>query len=272
MAKPSSALSKKSSSSAMTSAKKMFGDLPPSSSVHRDDVLGGVLHDQAAGRGLAGEGDLGDALVLRQRLAGFDAEAVDDVEHAGRQQVADDVHQHHDAHRRLLGRLQHDAVAGGKRRRQLPDRHQQREVPGDDLADDAQRLVEMIGDRVVVDLGAGCLPGRGCSRRNSGNGRSPAAGRLPLVSRIGLPLSRVSTRASSVQLFLHPVGDPVQDARALGRRGAAPVILARRGRHRAPARCPRRSSGRPRHSFCAGDRRRDCRNTGRGRAPPTCRR
>ncbi len=33
MVKPSSALSRKASSSAMTSAKKMFGDLPPSSSV-----------------------------------------------------------------------------------------------------------------------------------------------------------------------------------------------------------------------------------------------
>ncbi len=33
MVKPSSALSRKSSSSAITSAKKMFGDLPPSSSV-----------------------------------------------------------------------------------------------------------------------------------------------------------------------------------------------------------------------------------------------
>ena len=35
--------------------------------------------------------------------------------------------------------------------------HQQREVPRDDLADDAERLVEMIGDGVVVDL-ARALP------------------------------------------------------------------------------------------------------------------
>jgi hypothetical protein len=32
------------------------------------------------------------------------------------------------------------------------DRHEQREVPGDDLADDAERLVEVVGDGVVVDL------------------------------------------------------------------------------------------------------------------------
>jgi hypothetical protein len=52
---------------------------------HRDQVLGRVLHDQAAGGGLAGERDLADATVRRQRLAGLDAEAVDDVQHAGRQ-------------------------------------------------------------------------------------------------------------------------------------------------------------------------------------------
>ena len=35
---------------------------------HRDHVLGRVLHDQPAGRGLAGERDLGDARVLASGL------------------------------------------------------------------------------------------------------------------------------------------------------------------------------------------------------------
>ena len=87
---------------------------------HGNDVLGGVLHDQTPGRGLAGERDLGDALVLRQRFAGLHAKAVDHVHDAGRQQVGDDVHQHHDAHWRLLGRLEHHAVARCQCRRQLP--------------------------------------------------------------------------------------------------------------------------------------------------------
>ena len=95
----------------------------------RDDVVGGILHDQAARRRLAREGDLGDPLVLRQRLAGLDAEAVDDVEDAGRQDIGDQFHDDEDAHRRLLGRLQHDAIACGKRRREFPGRHQDREVP-----------------------------------------------------------------------------------------------------------------------------------------------
>jgi hypothetical protein len=76
-------------------------------------------------------------------------QAVDDVQNARRQQVGDQFHQNHDRGRGLLGRLHHDAVARRQRRGQLPRRHQDREVPRDDLADDAQRLVEVIGDRVV---------------------------------------------------------------------------------------------------------------------------
>ncbi len=40
---------------------------------HRNDVVRGVLHDHAPRRRLSGEGNLGDALVLRQRFARFDA-------------------------------------------------------------------------------------------------------------------------------------------------------------------------------------------------------
>ena len=109
---------------------------------HGDEVVGGVLHDHAPRRRLAREGDLGDALVLGERLAGLDAEAVDDVDDAGRQDVGDQFHDDEDAERRLLGGLEHHAIAGGKRRRELPRRHQDREVPRDDLADDAERLVD----------------------------------------------------------------------------------------------------------------------------------
>ena len=42
--------------------------------------------------------------------------------------------------RRGLGRLEHDGVAAGQRRGDLPGQHQQREVPRDDLAGDAERL------------------------------------------------------------------------------------------------------------------------------------
>ena len=118
----------------------------------RNQVLAGVLHDEPASGGFAGEGNLGHARAGGQRLARFEAEAVHDVEHAGRQQIANQLRPDQDAGRCLLGRLEHHAVARGQRRRQLPGGHQDREVPGNDLTDDAQRLVEVVGDGVVVDL------------------------------------------------------------------------------------------------------------------------
>jgi len=42
-------------------------------------------------------------------------------------------------HRRLLGGLQYDRAARGERWRDLPRRHQEREIPRNDLANDADR-------------------------------------------------------------------------------------------------------------------------------------
>jgi hypothetical protein len=53
--------------------------------------------------------------------------------------------------RRQLGRLEHDGVARSQRRREPPAGDRHREVPGDDDAHDAERLVEgqvdAAGDR-----------------------------------------------------------------------------------------------------------------------------
>src|SRR3954464_11522610 len=51
--------------------------------------------------------------------------------------------------RRRLGRVQDGGVAGGKRGRELPRRHQQREVPRHDLADHAARGERAPGERVL---------------------------------------------------------------------------------------------------------------------------
>ncbi len=50
-----------------------------------------------------------------------------------------------------LGRLQHHGITHGQRRRDLPGQHQQREVPGNDLADNADRAIS--GKLLVHDLG-----------------------------------------------------------------------------------------------------------------------
>ena len=187
----------------------------------RDQVLAGVLADQAAGGGFAGEGDLADPGAGGQRLAGLDAEAVDHVEDAGRQQVADEFHQHQDRGRRLLGRLEDDGVAGGERRGELPDGHQDREVPGDDLADDAERLVVVVGGGVVVELGQPAFlgaDGGGEVAEVVGGERDVGvegfADRLAVVPGFG--------DGEHLEVLVDPVGDLVQDRGALGDGGLAP--------------------------------------------------
>ena len=222
-AKPSSALSRNASSLSMTSAKKMLGDLPPNSNVIGMIVSAAycmicrpvVVSPVKAILAIRG--------LLRERRADLGAVAEDDVEHAWRQHVADHVHEHGKAHRRVGCRFDHDAVARGERRRELPRRHQQREVPRDDLTDDPERLLEVIGDGVVVDLAERCLPPRGCRRRSSGNDRPTAARPRSCVSRIGLPLSRVSTSSEQLKVVLDPVGDLVQEFARARQARSAPI-------------------------------------------------
>ena len=94
---------------------------------------GDAALDQLADLGRARERDLVDAVVLDERLPDRGA-AGDDVDDAGRQvALGDDLGERERRQRRRLGGLEHDGVARRERRRDLPGRHQQREVPGDDL-------------------------------------------------------------------------------------------------------------------------------------------
>ena len=100
--------------------------------------------------------------------------------------------------------------------RELPHRHQDREVPRDDLADDAERLVEVIGDGVVVDLGQRAFLG------------ADAAGEIAEVidGERHVGVRRLADRLAVVdgldggedlEVLLHAVGDLVQDsARSAG--------------------------------------------------------
>jgi hypothetical protein len=178
---------------------------------------------------LAGEGDLGDAWAGGQRLAGLQAKAVDDIEGPGRQQIADQVGPEQDRGRGLFGGLDHHAVAGGQRWSQLPAGHQQREIPGDDLAHHAQGLVEVIGDRIAIDFGDPALLGADAAgeiaevvdgQRQVGGGR--LADRLAVVPGLG--------GGQEVEIFLHPLGHRVQDHRALGGGGPTPGVFGGVGR------------------------------------------
>ena len=117
-----------------------------------DEVVGGSVQDALAHRGGAGEGNFGNALAGGQRLASLFAVAIDDVEHAGGQQVGNQVHQHQDGRGGLLGRFHHYAAASGQGRGQFPAGHQQGKVPGNDLPDHANGLIEVVGHGFGVNF------------------------------------------------------------------------------------------------------------------------
>ncbi len=119
---------------------------------HALERIGRILHDQLAGRGLTREGNLVDALVAYQRGASRLAEAGDDVDHT--RGIA--CFQCQFAHpqrgeRGLLGRLEHDGTACRQRRPPFPGNHQHGEVPGDDLADHAQRLAPTVAEVIAAN-------------------------------------------------------------------------------------------------------------------------
>ena len=208
------------------SSKTMLAALPPSSRVTFLLAAGGRAGDHLADLGRPGERDLVDVRVLDQRAAGV-AGAGDDVDDAGRQVgLLADLGEQQRGQRRRLGRLEHDGVAAGERRRDLPGQHQQREVPRDDLAGDAERLgvrpearvVELVGPARVVEE-----PGR--HQRDVDVAR--LADRLAVVERL--------EHRQLAGALLQDAGDPEQVLAALPGRQLGPdlvVGLARRG-HRA---------------------------------------
>ena len=188
--------------------------------------LPGVTEQQFAhGRG-AGERELGHVRVQRQRLAGLDTHSVDHVEHARRAARLDEqCGQPQARHRGLFGRLEHDAVAGGQDRRDLPHRHQHRVVPGRDRAHHAQRLVHDQVQRGRVGVGDRAFDlvdafGKVADRpQHFGN----------------VDVQHVADRLAHVQCFeqrqfvgvpLHQVGESKQHVHARARRQSAPAAVA----------------------------------------------
>ncbi len=141
---PSTAFSKS------ASAKKMFGDLPPSSSEIFFSVPAAARMISLPTSTLPVNAILSTSGMLDDRRARRLAHPGDDVDDAGRKAgIGEARGQREHRQRRLLGRLQHGRAAGAEGGRQLPRRHQQRVVPRDDLAGDADRLAQREAHRVV---------------------------------------------------------------------------------------------------------------------------
>src|SRR6202007_1446431 len=155
--KPSSALSRKASWAPSTSEKKMLGLLPPSSRVTgirfwlaycmiSRPVVVSPVNAILAIRGLEASGlpaSRPKPLTIL-RTPGGRRSATSSIQTMIEAGVCS-------------GGLGTTQIAGSKRRRKLPARHQEREVPRNDLPDHAERLVEVIGDRVLVDFGERAL-------------------------------------------------------------------------------------------------------------------
>ena len=147
------------------------------------------------------------------------ARAGQHVDHARRQVgLLADLGQQQRGQRRGLGRLEHAGVAGRQRRRQLPGRHQQREVPRDDLPGHAQR--PRIGPEArVVQL---VRPARVVEEVRGRERDVDVAG---LLDRLAV-VDRLEHRELAGALLQDP-RDPVQVLGPLGARHRAPDPLVR---------------------------------------------
>ena len=160
------------------------------------------------------------------------------VEHARREELLGHLGEQRRGGGRGVRRLEHDGVAGGQGRRDLPDHHHQRVVPGRHLADHADRLAP-DARRVVLHV----LPGGAALEHARGPGEEPDlvdAGRQLLV---GGQLDRLAgvLRLDPHELVgagLQRVGDLQQRLLPLGGRRVAPGLERGRPRPSSPGRRP----------------------------------
>ena len=188
-----------------------------------NEVVGRCLGNDATGAGGTGESNFGNALAGGQGHAGFAAITVDDVEHAGGQEVGNQLGQDQDGNGGAFSRLEHHAVACTQCGGQLPRGHQNGEVPGNDLAHHAQRLVDVISHGVFVDLAdASLLRTQGTGKvtevvhrqRNVGVQRFPDG--LAVVHGFGI--------GQQFQVGFDAVGNFQQDVAARGGISLAPFV------------------------------------------------
>ena len=104
------------------------------------EIVGCGLRDEDARLARPRERDDGNVGVAHEAVAGLFAEAVDDVDDAGREaRLGEELDEPFGEEGRVLGRLEDDGVSADERGRELPGRDRDREVPGRDRADDPDR-------------------------------------------------------------------------------------------------------------------------------------
>ena len=113
--------------------------LPAEFKVNPFQVGAAHRRDVPPGARAAGDRDQIRARMLDQGRAGA-AVSDNNIEHARRQVLGCKLRQHHRRHGRRLRRLQDDGIPRGEGGAYLPDRHEQRVIPGRNLAADAYGL------------------------------------------------------------------------------------------------------------------------------------
>ena len=218
------------------------------------DRLRAEPHDLAAGLRGARERDLVDAGVPDEVGAGRRAVAGDDVDRPGGEpDLGRELREPKRRRRCLRVGLEDDGAAGRERRRELPRGHQQRVVPRNDLAGDADRLLQRVGeDRAADRVGAA-----GDRRDRRGVEAEVLDGAEELCLRRGDRLADVARLELGELLPVrgNRVRQRVQEARALVRGRLAPVARRalrarprRRGRSRPRRRAVRSRTARPRRA------------------------
>ena len=200
---------------------------------HRLQPGGGRGVDLAAGRHRAGERDLGDGRMRRQRPADR-AAALEHGEGAGgKAGFGQDLAELQRAERGQLGGLEDQRVAAGERRRGLPAGDLRGVVPGADAEADAERLAAGV-DEIAAEIDrlageAGGEPGEPLERVGAGGpvGDQRLGDRLAGVERLEL-------------------GELAVRGRGSGRRPGAAPARARRAASRTRRRSPRAAAARAR--------------------------
>ena len=166
---------------------------------HAFEIAGRAAQNSAADAGRSRERHLVDVGMIDQGVADHAAGTGDDIEDARRQagferQLADPQC----GERGQLGRLHHDGAAAGQRRRELPHPDHQREIPGHDDGDHADRLAHRVGERIVPrgdDLAADLVGPAGVVGQRVDGGRKilPQHARRSACRHRGFRVSTISS-------------------------------------------------------------------------------
>lgn len=193
-----------------------------------NETFGRGLRDVDAHFGRAREGELVKARVLEHCVARGAAGTRDDVHDPGGNVAGDDFGEMQKRERGGRGGLDHDRVARGERRSELPSAHEEREVPGNDLTHDADRFVQDETHGVVVDAHGAAFFGAQTARkvakvvdRERHVDERRLADGLAVVHRFDL--------REEVGFFLEIVGDAQKNGGALGGRGLRPAFKSGAG-------------------------------------------